>query len=55
MTGGGFGSCIVTLVHSDCADAVREDSGSYESEQGQGSSFASRLALGAHLIKSAMT
>ena len=53
MTGGGFGGCIVTLVHSDCADAVRERIlTQYENETGvQGSSFASRPALGAHLIK----
>ena len=53
MTGGGFGGCIVTLVHSDCADAVRERIlAQYENETGvQGSSFASRPALGAHLIK----
>ena len=53
MTGGGFGGCIVTLVHSDCASAVRERIlTQYENETGvQGSSFASRPALGAHLIK----
>ena len=53
MTGGGFGGCIVTLVHSDCADAVRERIlTQYENKTGvQGSSFASRPALGAHLIK----
>jgi len=53
MTGGGFGGCIVTLVRSDCADAVRERIlTQYETETGiQGSSFASRPALGAHLIK----
>ena len=53
MTGGGFGGCIVTLVDSDCASAVRERIlTQYENETGvQGSSFASRPALGAHLIK----
>lgn len=53
MTGGGFGGCIVTLVHSDCASAVREKIlTQYENETGvQGSSFVSRPALGAHLIK----
>ena len=53
MTGGGFGGCIVTLVHSDCASAVRERIlTQYENEtEIQGSSFASRPAFGAHLIK----
>jgi len=53
MTGGGFGGCVVTLVHSDYTDAVRERIlTQYENETGvQGSSFASRPALGAHLIK----
>ena len=53
MTGGGFGGCIVTLLQSDCANEVREKIlTQYESEIGvQGSSFVSRPALGAHLIK----
>ena len=53
MTGGGFGGCIVTLIHSDCAIAVRERIlTQYENETGvQGSAFASRPTFGAHLIK----
>jgi len=53
MTGGGFGGCIVTLVRSDRAKAVRERIlTQYENETGvQGSSFTSRPAVGAHLIK----
>ncbi len=53
MTGGGFGGCIVTLVHSDCANTVRERIlTQYANKTGvQGSSFVSRPALGAHLIK----
>jgi galactokinase len=53
MTGGGFGGCSVTLVRSDRAKAVRERIlMQYENETGvQGSSFTSRPAIGAHLIK----
>ena len=53
MTGGGFGGCIVTLLQSDCANEVREKIlTQYENETGVlGSSFVSRPALGAHLIK----
>ena len=53
MTGGGFGGCIVTLLQSDCANEVREKIlTQYENETGvAGSSFVSRPALGAHLIK----
>ena len=53
MTGGGFGGCSVTLVRSDRANAVRKRIlMQYENETGvQGSSFTSRPAIGAHLIK----
>ncbi len=53
MTGGGFGGCIVTLMRSDRAEAIRERILTrYENETGvQGSSFTSRPAIGAHLIK----
>ena len=53
MTGGGFGGCIVTLVRSDRAKAIRERIlTQYENETGvQGSAFTSRPAVGAHLIK----
>ena len=53
MTGGGFGGCIVTLLQSDCANEVREKIlTQYENKTGvAGSSFVSRPALGAHLIK----
>jgi galactokinase len=53
MTGGGFGGCIVKLLQSDCANEVREKIlTQYENETGvAGSSFVSRPALGAHLIK----
>ena len=53
MTGGGFGGCSVTLVRSGRAKAVRERIlMHYENETGvQGSSFTSRPAFGAHLVK----
>lgn len=53
MTGGGFGGCTVTLVHSQAASSVMETIGEeYASKTGrQASSFASRPARGAHVIR----
>ena len=53
MTGGGFGGCTVTLVDTSRANEVsKRILADYKSETGiEGSSFTSRPAVGAHLIK----
>lgn len=53
MTGGGFGGCTVTLVKTDRIESVSEEILSrYKSETGiSATSFASRPAIGAHLIQ----
>ena len=53
MTGGGFGGCTVTLVDTCRANEVSERIlAHYKSATGiEGSSFTSRPAIGAHLIK----
>jgi galactokinase len=52
MTGGGFGGCTVTLVHTDAVAAVAQTmAGEYERRGGRtASTFVVRPARGAHLV-----
>ena len=53
MTGGGFGGCIVALVHRDNADSISDSiCRQYQSQTGiEPTAFTTRPARGAHVIK----